>query len=211
MNETTRVLVVEDDDDVRESLEFVLAEAPGVSLAGSFREAAAALEALAAGLRADIALVDLGLPDMRGQDLIRRLRVLAPTLDAVVLTVHEDRDNLMDAFHAGATGYLLKDMPHEQVVAHVREAHAGGAPMSPSIARRVVAELGQAPDRNPLTPREGEVLELLTRGFSYQQTGSALGIGVGTVQGHIKAIYRKLEVSSKAEATAEAYRRGLVG
>lgn len=209
MTETTRVLLVEDDDDVRDSLEFLLTEAPDVDLVGSFRTGGDAVEALEAGLRAHVALVDLGLPDMRGQDLIRDLRGLDPALDAVVLTIHEDRDNLMDAFRAGATGYLLKDSAYEHVVARVQEAHAGGAPMSPSIARRVVAELGTE-SKSPLTPREGEVLELLTRGFSYREAGRALGIGVGTVQGHIKAIYRKLEVSSKAEATAEAYRRGLV-
>lgn len=210
MSEALRLLVVEDDPDVRDSLELLLGQAPGIELCGVFATAQAVEAAVRGGLRAHLALVDLGLPDERGQDLIRRLRRLAPSLDCVVLTIYEDRDNLMDAFRAGATGYLLKDSPHETLIASLREARAGGAPMSPSVARRVVRELAVEQRDSPLTPKEREVLELLTRGHSYSQIGTALAIGVGTVQCHIKNIYRKLEVSSKAEATAEALRRGLV-
>ncbi|MCC6902379.1 MAG: response regulator transcription factor [Polyangiaceae bacterium] len=210
MSEAIRVLVVDDDPDVRESLEQLLRVAPTVELAGAFARATTAVEACRAGLVADVALVDLGLPDLPGHELIRSLRSLWSETAIVVLTVHEDRESLLRAFRAGATGYLLKDTPFEDLIAHLRVARAGGAPMSPTIARRIVDELRRPLAHNPLTSKESEVLELLTRGLSYAETGRALGIGVGTVQSHIKAIYRKLEVSSKAEATAEAYRRGLL-
>ena len=128
------------------------------------------------------------------------------------LSALADDDHLFEALRRGACGYLLKSSSPDEIAAGVYDALAGGAPMSPAIARRVVGSFGRtAPEQtSPLTPRETEVLELLVKGASYPQIGTALGIAIGTVQEHIKKIYRKLEVATKAEAAVEAVRRQLV-
>lgn len=210
--EPVRLLLVEDDAEVRDNLRYLLHAWPGLEVMGAFPAAGLALAAVANGLASDAALVDLGLPDMPGQELIRRLKQARPELDVIVLTVFDDDRNLFAALSAGATGYLLKDTPPPELARGIFEVVDGGAPMSPSIARRVVAELSSrpSPPPSPLTPRETEVLELLVKGSTYAMIGAGLGIATSTVQAHIKAIYRKLECSTKAEAAAEAYKRGLM-
>lgn len=216
-----RVLVVEDDPVVASALQELLGHSQALEAAGVFGAAEPALEAVARGLELDVAVVDLGLPGMSGRTLIGKLAAARPGLAIVVLTIFDDDDNLFAALHAGATGYLLKDASAERIVTGIIDAANGGAPMSPGIARRVLAELrvrrgrapGSPPDDaavTPLTGRELEVVELLARGLTYEMIARALGIAKTTVQTHIKAIYRKLEVVDKAEATAEAYRRGII-
>lgn len=211
MAQKPKVLLVEDDRDVRESLRYLLAGSPLVELAAVFDAAEPALEAVQAGLRPDVGLFDLGLPGMTGQELIRKVKAIQPGLDIVVLTIFDDRENVFDALRAGASGYLLKDTPTDQLIEAILQISQGGSSMSPSIARRVIAQLWERPAAaSPLTPREVDVLRLLVKGATYDLIGQALGITTGTVQAHIKAIYRKLEVSTKAEAAAEAFRRGIV-
>lgn len=206
-----RVLVVEDDPTVAEDLRERI-EASPLSLASVFTDGEATLEAVRNGIEADVALVDLRLPGMSGRELIGKLRDARPRLEILVLTIFEDDESLYGALRAGASGYLLKDSSFDDVVQAVHQVHGGGAPMTPSIARRVLLEFREhrATEGEALTLREREVLELLTRGASYPLIGKTLAISTNTVQSHIRAIYRKLEVSTKAEATAEAYRRGLV-
>lgn len=206
------VFVVEDDEEVRRDLARVVEARPELALAAAFDAAEPALEAVLAGLAADVALVDLGLPRMQGQDLIRRLKAARPSLEIIVVTVFEDDDNLYGAVRAGASGYLLKDTTEADLVRAVLDAHRGGAPMTPSIARRILVDLREpAPDPGvSLSAREVEVLQLLTKGASYPEIGKMLAITLSTVQSHIRAIYRKLEVCTKAEATAEAYRRRMI-
>lgn len=208
-----RLFLVEDDAEVRENLSYLLRAWPGLEMAGAFPGAGPALRAIEGGLVAHVGLVDLGLPDMPGQELIRRLKQARPELNVIVLTIFDDHQNLFAALSAGATGYLLKDTPPPELAAGIFEVVDGGAPMSPSIARQVVAALSNrpAPPPSPLTPRETEVLELLVKGATYAMIGEALGVATSTVQAHIKAIYRKLECSTKAEAAAEAYKRGIIG
>jgi DNA-binding NarL/FixJ family response regulator len=211
MTSKPRVLLVEDDRDVRESLRYLLTGSPRVELAAVFESAEPALEAIKGGLRPDVGLFDLGLPGMTGQELIRRVREIVPGLDIVVLTIFDDRENVFDALRAGASGYLLKDTPTDQLIEAIVQIADGGSSMTPSIARRVIAQLWERPSAaSPLTPREVDVLRLLVKGATYDLIGQGLGISTGTVQAHIKAIYRKLEVSTKAEAAAEAFRRGIV-
>lgn len=210
--DVVRVLLVEDDPVIACELAHVLERRSELVLAGSFGAAEAALVAIDGGLDADVALVDLQLPRMSGHELIRRLKIARAGLEIIVLTVFEDDESLYGALRAGATGYLLKDATPEELADALLQVHRGGAPMSPSIARRVLLEFREPPASPSLavTAREREVLELLTKGASYPLIGKALSISTNTVQTHIRAIYRKLEVSTKAEATAEAYRRGLV-
>lgn len=213
MNDATvRVMLVEDDPAVASELARIVTDRPEVSLAGSFGAGEPALTAVRAGLVVDVALVDLRLPGMSGHELIRKLKAAREALEIVVLTVFEDDESLYGALRAGASGYLLKDDAPDELVDALLQVHRGGAPMSPSIARRVLLEFRQPPAAPDLaiTARERDVLELLTKGASYSLIGKALSISTSTVQTHIRAIYRKLEVSTKAEATAEAYRRGIV-
>lgn len=207
-----RVLLVEDDADVTNDLARLIERRADLELASAFGAAEPALEAVTAGLLADVALVDLGLPGMPGHELIRKLKALRPRLEIVVLTVFEDDDSLYGALRAGASGYLLKDAEPDELANAVLQVHRGGAPMSPSIARRVLLEFRDPPPdpATALTAREAEVLELLTKGLSYPLIGKGLSISLSTVQSHIRAIYRKLEVCTKAEATAEAYKRGML-
>lgn len=207
-----RVLVVEDDESVRSDLGDMITSRAELSLAGAFRAAEPALAAVTAGLGVDVALVDLGLPRMTGQELIRRLKAERPAVEVVVLTIFSDDDSLYSALRAGAGGYLLKEASPSELADAVLQVHAGGAPMSPSIARRVLREFRDTTvvPANPLTGRETDVLRLLARGASYPEIGTMLDISLSTVQFHIRAIYRKLEVDTKAEATAEAFRRGVI-
>jgi DNA-binding NarL/FixJ family response regulator len=207
-----RVLVVEDDDRFRDDLVSLIGSRSELRLAAAFRAAEPALSAIGAGLEIDVALVDLGLPRMSGHELIRRLKADRPALEIVVLTVLSDDDSLYGALRAGASGYLIKGGVAAELADAVLQVHRGGAPMSPSIARRILREFrDSAVVAEPsLTPRETEVLKLLARGASYPEIGTMLAISLSTVQFHIRAIYRKLEVGTKAEATAEAFRRGMI-
>lgn len=194
------LLIVEPDPDVRESLTYLLGAEPGLSVVCAFRWGLDAVAWLAQGNDADVALVDLGLPDLPGVVCIARLKALRPAMEVVVVSVHEDESRILGAFHAGAVGYLLKDCAPEMLIAAVREAASGGAPMSPRVARRVVSRLPAPSSPCPLTQRERDVLVCLAHGNTYDDIGRALSIGIGTVQTHIKSIYRKLGVATKAEA-----------
>ena len=214
-----RVLVVEDEPWFRESLRGVLDwKDSGTSHAASAASGEEALSHLSSDISFDVALVDLGLPDMPGHEVIRAIRNQRPATSCVALTVFDDSPTILQAIRAGAHGYLLKSSSVEHVLAGIRAAAEGGAPMTPSIARVVVDALRDyhgAPAQadhgfDLLTRRERDVLAMLAKGMSYEETGDALGIRLGTVQGHVKRIYRKLQVCSKAEAAALAQRVGLI-
>lgn len=176
---------------------------------------------LAAGLRLsasqapDIALVDLGLPDGSGIELIRDLVQRHPACHVVVTTIYADDQHLFAALRAGAQGYLLKDQPREKTVQALRGITAGEPPLSASIARRLLrvfgAEAGQAgAEEKRLTPRETETLSLIAKGYKIAEVAASLGVSHHTAHEFIKSVYRKLKVSSRAEAALEATRLGLV-
>jgi DNA-binding NarL/FixJ family response regulator len=208
------VLIVEDDPPTRKRLEAAVAAVPALRLAsstGSAREAGAALRGAP-----DVMLVDLGLPDGSGVDLIREARRVAPRTRAMVITVFADEQHVMDAIKAGAQGYLLKDGSSEYIGRSIEELLAGGSPISPSIARYLLQSLQQplpaeAPEVAPLlTARELEILKLVAKGFSVSEVGELLGISRRTVTTHVQRIYQKLEVSSRSEAVFEAVNLGLI-
>jgi DNA-binding NarL/FixJ family response regulator len=206
------VLLVEDDVRLRSRLADMLRLRPHLRVVGEVPAAEEALDLLRYGLVVDVALVDLRLPGMSGQELISIAKAAWPGIELVVLTGFADDDSIYEALRAGATGYLLKDAGPEEIAAAIDEVCDGGAPMSPGIARRVLAGF-HAPREGPepdLTKRERQVLDLLTRGASYPLIGQGLGISTNTVQTHIRSIYRKLQVSTKSEATLVAVRRGYV-
>lgn len=202
---TIRVAVVEDDPDIRAGLEVLLDGGSGARCIAAFASGEDALAGLRGGVDVDLVLMDIELPGDTGIETTRRLRADRPDLEVVMLTVRDDDDAVFQSLCAGAVGYLLKTTPPARLVAAIEEAHAGGAPMSPAIARRVARSF-QSTSPSPLSERETEILAHLCQGMSYREIGSALFISERTVHSHLKNIYRKLEVHSKTEAMARAMR-----
>jgi DNA-binding NarL/FixJ family response regulator len=204
-----RVAIVEDDQDVRESLVILIGAAPGIAVTGSWPTCETALAPILAQ-PPDIVLMDIDLPGMSGIDGIRRIRAANADIDILVLTILEKDDVVFRALSAGACGYLVKNDDPDQLIAAIREVHRGGAPMSTQIARRVVRSLHAPSTPSPLTPRETEVLAELCQGKSYKMIADSLSISEETVRRHLKSIYRKLEVHSKSEAVIRALKDRLV-
>ena len=216
-----RVILVEDHATVREAVAQILTSDEAFVLAGAFGTIRTTLAALDQGVEADIALVDLGLPDGSGIGLIRTLRRSYPGMVVVAFTALDDGDIVFEALRAGARGYLLKSTTPARLPHALDEALAGGAPMSPSVARRVVEALfvgAQTSDElsyeraavGRLTAREHEVLLLVAKGATYPEIARLLHLALGTVQGYVREVYAKLEVTSKAEAAMIATRLGLL-
>ncbi|TFZ00115.1 response regulator [Ramlibacter humi] len=211
------VALVEDDPAMRGMLERVIRAEPSLRFAFG---ASTAAELLAWFERneVDVLLVDLGLPDRPGLDVIRRCRELRPACASMVLTIFGDEVNMLGAFEAGASGYLLKDGTESDLATHILSLHAGGSPMSPTIARQLLvrwrgqgpAPADAAPGADSLSPRETEVLSLIARGFTYAEVAARMGVLLSTVQSHVRNIYGKLDVHNKAEALFEARQLGIL-
>lgn len=206
--------LVEDDDDIREGLVAILQGAEGLACRHVFD----CCEKAVADRRTppDVMLMDihLGSGMMSGIEGARRLKAIHPRMEILMLTVFDENDKIFDSLCAGASGYLLKNTPPAEIIAAVREIHAGGSPMSAIIARKVLNLFKTvAPPSLPgvhLTQREREVLELLVKGMNYRMIGEALFISLDTVASHVKHIYEKLHVHSKSEAVAKALKHKLV-
>jgi DNA-binding NarL/FixJ family response regulator len=173
---------------------------------------------LVSAVKFDLALIDLGLPDGSGVDVVTRLRDLQPEAQSVVVTIHEDDEHLFPALQAGAFGYILKEQAREQITEQLQRISQGEPPLSPSIARRVMAYFSAKakPQSNAhpmpsvnLTDRESEVLLRVAKGYTLPEIGVQLGLSRHTIADYVKQIYRKLNVSSRAEAALEAQRLGL--
>ncbi len=210
-----QVLLLEDDPATRERLAGIVRGSPTLSLAGAFGEVKAALAWLASNEPPHVLLVDLQLPDGSGIELIRAAQRLAPQAEAMVISVFGDEAHVVSALEAGATGYLLKDASADEIATAITRLLAGESPISSAIARHLLRRFRAAPASadavaSPLTPREGEVLQLIAKGLSYQRIADALGMSPNTVTSHIKQIYRKLAVNSRGEAVFEAQQLGLL-
>lgn len=214
--QATSVLVVEDEPEfLRQYCEAITHE-PGFVLAGAVTSLSAAIAVIEKSVP-DVLVVDLGLPDGNGADLIRAAAAKRPDCDALVVTVFGDDQHVIGAIEAGATGYILKGSPPGELAACIRELRQGGAPISPSIARRLLSrmrapqsKLGTPQLPSPLSEREAEILRLVAKGLSFADVGGALGISAHTVVAHVKKIYRKLSVHSRGEAVFEATQLGLL-
>jgi DNA-binding NarL/FixJ family response regulator len=208
-----KVAIIEDHHKFRECLEFLLNNTEGYRCVGSFRSMEEALEKIKFELP-DVALVDIGLPGMSGVDGVRILKERYPALLMLMNTVFDDDERIFQALCAGASGYLLKKTPPVKLLESLKEAIAGGAPMSPEVARRVLTLFRDIRPREQgdyqLTPHELRLLKLLVEGHSYKTAASQLGVSVKTISFHLQKIYEKLQVHSKSEAVAKAFRHGLV-
>ncbi|WP_240687529.1 response regulator transcription factor [Alcanivorax sp. 24] len=209
-------LILEDHDGAQRWLRQVLLDVfPGmtVSTATGLSFANEKLKHLrAAGITLDLALVDLSLPDGTGIDFIRELRRKEPDCLSVVITIHDDDRHVFQALKAGASGYLLKQQSKQELAGRLSGIVNGEPPLSPAIAHRVLATFSQDEEEqcDPMTPREKEVLRLIAKGFTLSKVAETLGVSRHTIAGHVKNIYRKLEVSSRAEATQQAIRLGVI-
>jgi len=208
-----KVILIEDQRDVREGLAVLINGSPGFRCVAAFRTMEDALRAMG-NPPPDVVLTDIGLPGMSGVEGIRLMKERNSELPIVALTIYDDDEDVFDALCAGASGYLLKNTPPARLLESLREVASGGAPMSPEVARRVVRLFREfrPPDQvsHQLTPQETGLLRLIIDGHSYKTAAARLGISTSTVSFHLQNIYQKLQVHSKTEAVAKALRNKLV-
>ena len=203
-----RLLIVDDHPVLRDGLRGVFAGDPDfevVAEAGNGLEAIAQVERVGA----DVVLMDLRMPEMGGVEAIQRLREHAPAVRVLVLTTFDTDSDVLPAIEAGATGYLLKDAPREDLIRGVRAAFRGESVLSPAVARRLMGQV-RKPARAVLSQRELEVLELIAGGASNREAAARLFVSEATIKTHLLHIYEKLGVRDRAGAVGEAYRRGLL-
>nr|WP_301542844.1 response regulator transcription factor [Cupriavidus basilensis] len=219
-----RVALIEDDPRFSAAFLEALSSAPDMRTAGVATTLQNGLALLQSAPPADILVVDLGLPDGSGIDAIRAARVAWPRCDVMVATVFGDESHVMQSIAAGATGYLLKDSSVAHIVRELRSLHQGGSPISPVIARQVLSRLQAPPADMPvqapqapadpkpsaLSPREYEVLNEITRGFSHDEIAQRIGVSRHTLLTYVRRIYVKLDVHSKVEAINVARQHGLL-
>jgi DNA-binding NarL/FixJ family response regulator len=202
-----RVAIVEDNPGLRETISALVEEAPGLRCVAQFESAETALRAFPAD-ETDVALVDINLPGRSGIELVSELKGRYPGLHLVMMTVYEDSELIFKSLQAGATGYLVKRTPPAEIISAIREVHAGGSPMSPEIARKVVLffheRRSQASAASAkmelLTKRETEILSQLAKGSLYKEIAAEMNISLDTVRSHLQHIYNKLQVHSRHEA-----------
>ncbi len=213
-----RILIVEDDPQTRATLQDNVASVSDFEVVDAVGSVAEALEALDHPV--EVLLVDLGLPDGSGESVIRHAAGLSPAPEIMVVTVFGDEHHVINAIEAGASGYLLKDAHPQAIGEAVRELLNGGSPITPVIARHILKRFNASPAPEPaadatadeprLTPREQEVLSLVSRGYTNSEIARLLTMSFHTVTSHIKHIYKKLSVRSRSEAIFEASQLGLI-
>ena len=203
-----RLLLVDDHPVVRDGLRGLFADDPDFAVVG---EAATGAEAVSRveRLGADVVLMDLRMPQMGGVEAIRRLRERAPSVRVLVLTTYDTDSDVLPAIEAGATGYLLKDAPREELVRAVRAAFEGQPVLSPAVAMRLMGQVRRPPPE-ALSQRELQVLQLVADGASNREAAARLFVSEATIKTHLLHIYEKLGVRDRAAAVGEAYRRGLL-
>jgi len=210
---TIKVVIIEDRREIRDALTMLIGGTEGFRCAGAYRSMEDALERIT-GDPPDVVLCDIGLPGMSGIEGIRILRGRYAELIILMLSVYDDDERIFDALCAGASGYLLKRTSPARLIESLTEAVKGGAPMSPEVARRVVALFRDVhpPERADyqLTPHETRLLKLLVEGHNYKTAAAELSVSFHTIHFHMRNIYDKLQVHSKSEAVAKALRNRLV-
>jgi len=211
--EPIKVAIIEDERDIRDGLGMLINYTDGFACVGKY----GSMEEALAGIRhrtPDVVLSDIGLPGMNGIEGIGKIKENFPEMTILMLSVYQDDDRIFHALCAGAVGYLLKKTPPTKILDALREAVAGGAPMSPEVARKVITIFKdfRPPDEveYDLTPHEIRILKLLVEGHSYKTAAARLKVTPSTVSFHLKNIYEKLQVHSKSEAVAKALQYRLI-
>lgn len=198
-----KVAIVEDNDKIREGLAVLIGGSPAFTCVGTYANAEDALEFLP-GKKADVVLMDIGLPKMSGIECVAELRVRAPDVQVMMLTVFEDDDRIFRSLAAGASGYMLKNTMPTELFEAIKEIYDGGSPMSNIIARKVVRtfrQLGKSSkELENLSDRETEILSYVAKGYQDKEVAEKLFLSVETVRKHLRNIYQKLHVRSRTEA-----------
>jgi DNA-binding NarL/FixJ family response regulator len=204
------VAIVEDDPRIREELAKLISGARGFKCLGIYPDAEAALADIPRQ-KPDVVLMDINLPGMTGIECVRRLKLVLPAVQIIMLTVYDEVGQLFNSLLAGACGYLLKRTPADKLLEAITEARAGGAPMTRKIARKVVQyfhHIGAGrPETDSLSKREQETLALLAEGFRYKEIADKMGISFNTVREYVHSIYQKLHVTSRTEAVLKLQRQ----
>ncbi len=211
--EAKELWVVEDDALYRKTISELLHEVEGIHCDHTFSRCEDALRALGTEPAPDVVLMDLGLPGMSGIDGTRRVREISPATRVIILTIHEDNDKVFDALCAGASGYLLKSSPPEEIERGMMEVLQGGAPINAQIARKMLAmftRLAGPRNPSPLTSRERDILKLMVDGLTKKQIAEQIFLSYHTIDTHIKNIYAKLEVHTRGGAVAKALNERLL-
>lgn len=205
-----RIAIVEDDPRVSTALARVIDEASGFCCISSYSSAELAIAGIPKETP-DAVLMDINLPGMSGVECVQRLKELMPKLEIVILTVYDDSDQVFNALQAGASGYLLKRTPPDEILKAIRDVTQGGAPMSSSVARKVVQSFqkqGLSPrESENLSKREEEVLAYVAKGYINKEIAHFLSVSVETVRSHLKSIYDKLHVRSRTAAAFKYFRQ----
>lgn len=200
--------IVEDDEQIRKGIETYLDRQDGIACRWSVSSVEELLRGIDDGNLPDVLIMDIGLPGMSGIDGIKLIKPKYPSIDIIVFSVYNDSKKIFDSLCAGATGYLIKNTPLEEIKEGIELLAKGGSPMSPQIARKVVEYFSQPPKRNEpqevLSPKEKEIVIGLVDGLSYKLIADRMNISIETVRFHIKNIYRKLHVHSKAEVISKS-------
>jgi DNA-binding NarL/FixJ family response regulator len=220
-----KVMVVEDQPQILKSLLKLLDESPELEVIGSALSGETALAELNKA-RPDVILQDLGLPRMSGIEVTREVKKRWPTVEVLVFTVFDEEEKVIEAVKAGASGYLLKGASASKVVEAIREVHAGGSVIQPTLARRLLrhfhvpedpqsppgpaVRLREEPPTRPLSEREIEILRLIAKGLSNNEAAHVLGLSRATVRTHLEHIYEKLDVTNRVEAVTEGLRKGII-
>lgn len=202
-----RVMIVEDEREVRDAMQNFLNATTGFECVQGFASAEALLDRLTPANAPDVILMDIGLPGMSGISAIRLVKARYPCVDIIMLTVYNDAHKIFESLCAGASGYLLKTTPFLGIAEAISIVHAGGSSMSPEIARRVVEHFRPSEDEETttgLTSRERDVIQGLVDGLSYKLIAREMHVTIETIRSHIKNIYGKLHVHSKAEVIGKS-------
>lgn len=207
-----KIAIFEDNRKFRESLEFVIVTSTDMELCGSFEDTHRLLQRIEA-LVPDVVLMDINIPEINGIEATKMIKEKFPNIQICIQTVFEEDDKVFASLCAGASGYILKNTPADKILQAIREVGEGGAFFTPSIAKKVLLNFQQQPEKPDyiqLTEREKDILSALVEGFSYKMIAEKLFLSVHTIHTHIKNIYEKLHVNSKGEAVAKAIKNKLV-
>lgn len=207
------VSIFEDNDQLRESLCLLIDAEPEFTLVAAYPDCTKAVASLEKE-RAEVVLMDIDMPGMSGLEGLRRIKKFFPDIHVVIHTVFEDEDKIFEAIQNGASGYILKSSTPEELIQALKMAHSGGASMTPSVAKKVLAhfvKLTPLPlEEYRLSGREKEILMLLVQGYSYKMCAAELQLSVETIRTYIKRVYEKLQVQNMSGAVAKAIKEGLV-
>jgi DNA-binding NarL/FixJ family response regulator len=205
-----KVAIVDDDEGIRSSLSALIKRAPGLKLVGEYANGETAVREIPK-LLPDVVIMDINLPGMKGYDCVRQLKTAHPAIQFLMLTVYEDSDSLFNSLRAGASGYLLKRTASARLLEAIHDVCAGGSPMTPQLARRVVQffskPAGESAPLARLTPAEREFLDQLANGYAYKEIADRMNISIDTVRSYVRTVYEKLHVHSRTEAVVK-YLRG---